>query len=455
MAQGLSDNINIFAPEKDILDRAVEGYEENVPLVGQIAAGFTPPGMAMDLVAAGKYGRDAVRNIAEGEYGKGALYGGIAGLSGLGAIPLLGDLARGPKSYLKQMVKAQPKPTGIASLSSTNPRFELTRHQGDLFTGNAIADANKMYSRAVKIGPEFKNQIDDIAQQFNFKTSLPESPTVMDASTMTLKGTTKKVPRMVEKARDKYKGDVTQVTDPIRTRIIVKNPAEEEAAAKAINQKYDGFDKGREIKEGTGFVDRKINIKFTGSNGEPLVGEVGIITEEMWRASNLAHKKYEKFRSLFPEGMPTNPTELGKINRSIRLEGETLQKEMGDIMSDAKSKIDPNFYGVVKKFFRGGYVSAGNSGSSAPIIPNAFSNATLDIFAPSTKKSATWLGVANVQSAPSGVMKYPKSASPTGLRTAGPSSHVKYNVSIPQSLQENAQTYNDDIFIELEEADYE
>ena len=101
MAQGLSDNVNIFAPEKDILDRAVEGYEENVPLVGQIAAGFTPPGMAMDLVAAGKYGRDAVRNIAEGEYGKGALYGGIAGLSVLGAIPLFGELARGPKGLLK------------------------------------------------------------------------------------------------------------------------------------------------------------------------------------------------------------------------------------------------------------------------------------------------------------------------------------------------------------------
>ena len=64
MAQGLTDNVNIFAPEKDILDRAVEGYEENVPLVGQIAAGFTPPGMAMDVVAAGKYGRDAVGELA-------------------------------------------------------------------------------------------------------------------------------------------------------------------------------------------------------------------------------------------------------------------------------------------------------------------------------------------------------------------------------------------------------
>ena len=96
------DNINVFEP--DLLDRAVTGYEENVPLLAQIAAGFTPPGMAMDIAAAGTYGRDAARNIAEGDYGKAALYGGIAGLSALGAVPILGDLARGPKSVLKQMM---------------------------------------------------------------------------------------------------------------------------------------------------------------------------------------------------------------------------------------------------------------------------------------------------------------------------------------------------------------
>ena len=471
MASGISDNVNIFNPERDILDRVVEGYEENVPLVGQIAVGFTPPGMAMDVAEAGKYGRQGVRDFRSGLQNLGSVLGmrkapsqlasgagnlGIAALSAFGAIPLIGDLARGPKSYLKQMVKSQTKQSrGIASLPSQNPRFGLTRHQEDLSTGNSIADANKMYDRAVRIGPEFKTQIDDIAQQFDLKTTLPESRIVIDGTTGIQVGLTKKIPRMVEKARDKYDGDVSQLTDGIRTRIVVKTPLEEENVAKVIGQKYDVFDKGREIKEGTGFVDRKINIKFTGSNGEPLVAEVGIITEPMWRAGDLAHKKYERFRTLFPEGMPTDPVELGKISRSVRLEGETLLKEIGEFMSDAKSQIDPSFYGEVKKFAEGGYVTAGSSGSSAPIMPNVFSNSDFDIFAPSTKKSATWCGVANVQSEPSGVIKYPKSPSPTGFKTAGPSSHVKYNVSIPQSIQENAQSYNDDIFIELDEADYE
>jgi hypothetical protein len=39
--------------------------------------------------------------------------------------------------------------------------------------------------------------------------------------------------------------------------------------------------------------------------------------------------------------------------------------------------------------------------------------------------------------------------------TAAERSQEKYNVSIPHSLQEDAQTYNDDIFIELDEADHE
>ena len=106
------EDVDIFqqggSADKDLLDIAVEGYEENVPLVAQIAAGFTPPGMAMDIAAAGKYGRDAARDIKEGRLKQAAIAGGIAGLSALGAIPLLGDLLRGPKSLLKVQTPSKP-----------------------------------------------------------------------------------------------------------------------------------------------------------------------------------------------------------------------------------------------------------------------------------------------------------------------------------------------------------
>ena len=433
------DNINVFAP--DLLDRAVIGYEERVPLAAQIAAGFTPPGIAADVAAAAKYGRDAARDFTQGRLGQGGANLGIAALSGLGVIPVIGDLARGPKSFLKGMIKTDTPTVGISSLPK-DPRFGLTRHQADLFSGNTIADANKMYSRALRVGPEFKKQMDDLATEFNLETTLPELGIKLDGDTLLPVGTTKKIPRMVEKTRNKYEGDVTQLTDAVRTRIVVDNPAQEEAVAKALGQRYDVFDKGREIKPGTGFVDRKINLKFTSSAGEPLIAEVGIITAPMWRAGDLAHKKYERFRTLFPQGMPTDATELGKINRSIRLEGEQLQKEMNVIFKNAKEQIDPSFYDQVKKFAEGGYVTGGNSGRSLPITPNFVSKSVLDIFEPSTKKSATWLGSAIVQSSLPGDIKYPKSASPTGSSTAGPSSQVKYNVSIDSSLQKFTNNYN-------------
>jgi len=226
---------------------------------------------------------------------------------------------------------------------------------------------------------------------------------------------------------------------------VVNTPAEEEAVVDLMKNQYKLFDKGRDIKP-EGFVDRKLNIQFVGANGEKLVAEVGIITAPMWRASDEAHVLYEEFRSLFPKGMPTDSKELQTIGRDIRLKGEALQKGMGDVFGNARNQIDPDFYvPEVKKFASGGYVAAGSSGRSAPMTPNVFSNASLDIFEPSTKKSATWLGSASVQSDLPGDIKYPRSPSPTGANTAGPSSHAKYNVSnfsINNSLQKFTKNYN-------------
>ena len=428
----------IKTDKRDFLDKGIEEYEANVPLLTQIGVGFTPPGMAIDVAAAGKYGRDAFRDFGEGEIGEGFKNLGIAGLSGLAAIPLVGELA----ALAKQPVKASLKSSkGIASLDDADPRRALTRSQADLYSGDPVRDAYKMHDRALRIGPEFNQQMDDIAANLNLTTILPGTTRKIDGYTNQPVGTIKMPDRIVEKARTKTGNDVTNITDPIRTRIVINTPADEEAVAAAIASKYKVFDKGRQIKP-EGFVDRKINIEFTGANGETLIGEVGIITAPMWRAADKSHLYYEEFRSLFPKGMPTDPTELGAINRSVRIKGENLLKEMDAIFKEAKDQIDPSFYDEVKKFASGGYVTAGSSGRSLPITPNFVSKSVLDIFEPSTKKSATWLGSASVQSELPGEMKYPKSASPTGSNTAGPSSHLKYNLSINPSLQKFTNNYN-------------
>lgn len=77
----------------DPLDVAVGAYEQ-MPLFQQIAMGMTPPGLAIDVTEAAKYGRDAYRSLTEGEYGPAAMAGGIAGLSLLGLVPLVGDVAK-------------------------------------------------------------------------------------------------------------------------------------------------------------------------------------------------------------------------------------------------------------------------------------------------------------------------------------------------------------------------
>ena len=421
--------------DKDLLDIAVEGYEENVPLPAQMLAGFTLPGMGMDIAAAGKYGRDSFRDFSQGNIGSGFGNLGIAALSGLAAVPLVGELANLAKQPLKK---------GIASLPSNNPKYEITRHQEDLYTGNPVGDAHRMYDRAVRLAPEFNQQIDDIAKSLNLETTLPEITTKIDAATGQKLGTVKKIPRIVEKSRLKYDKDVTQLTDPIRTRIVVNTPAEEKAVVDLMKNQYKLFDKGRDIKP-EGFVDRKLNVQFVGANGENLVAEVGIITAPMWRASDKNHVLYEEFRSLFPKGMPTDSKELELITDNVVNKGRALQKAMSENFGEAKKQIDPDFYKTeVKKFSKGGYVTAGSSGRSAPMTPNVFSNAASDISDPSTKKSATWLGSASVQSDLPGDIKYPLYPASVGLTTAGPSSQPKYNVSfsITPSLHKFTKNYN-------------
>ena len=421
--------------DKDLLDIAVEGYEENVPLPAQMLAGFTLPGMGMDIAAAGKYGRDSFRDFSQGNIGSGFGNLGIAALSGLAAVPLVGELANLAKQPLKK---------GIASLPSNNPKYEITRHQEDLYTGNPVGDAHRMYDRAVRLAPEFNQQIDDIAKSLNLETTLPEITTKIDAATGQKLGTVKKIPRIVEKSRLKYDKDVTQLTDPIRTRIVVNTPAEEKAVVDLMKNQYKLFDKGRDIKP-EGFVDRKLNVQFVGANGENLVAEVGIITAPMWRASDKNHVLYEEFRSLFPKGMPTDSKELELITDNVVNKGRALQKAMSENFGEAKKQIDPDFYKTeVKKFSKGGYVTAGSSGRSAPMTPNVFSNAASDISDPSTKKSATWLGSASVQSDLPGDIKYPLYPASVGFTTAGPSSQPKYNVSlsINPSLHKFTKNYN-------------
>jgi hypothetical protein len=594
MARSEVDNINIFAPQEDLLDMGVKAYEENVPLIGQIAAGFTPPGMGIDLLSAGKYGRDAFRNFTSGQGKEGAINLGIAGLSALGAIPLIGDLARGPKSYLRQAltpktpnplekaiskegadevininkinkitdpetgtvikspparvedataqmkstsagyeykgvkqeprqpievlvqpdgslqqlagkssmealesagvssvpikkfasqeeflaydksrklnkeikrvknsVKLQPKAGSRTLEQSLEPFGSKTEkqvkqifngHQADITTGSVDEDALFLFERAKRLNPQFQKSMDDIAVEMNKKTTTNPGgePGAINMETGSLDGQVKLVPRMVEKASDKYAGDVSQMTDAIRTRIIVNTPAEEVELAKKIADKFPTIDSGRVLKP-EGYIDRKLNIQFTGTNGEKIIAEVGLITDEMWKASDKAHKIYDDFRTLFPKGMPTDPALLAKYTDDVIREGRKMQGQMNELFGPAGKKIDQGFFDLdISKFAMGGAVSyaTGRSGKVPPMVPNFSLKEDSDNSVPSTKKSATCAGLAGIHE--SSLIKNPRLPSGTGSMTAGAFSQAKYkrDFSIEPILQKSAQNYNlDDIDI--------
>ena len=219
----------------------------------------------------------------------------------------------------------------------------------------------------------------------------------------------------------------------------------ERELAKAIADKFPAIDSGRVLKADTGYIDRKLNIQFTGSNGEKIIAEVGLITPEMWRAANKAHPLYEEFRSILPKGMPRDPKQLAGVTDEALNRARGLQKEMKQIFGDAGAKIDQEFFDLdVQKFAMGGAVthSTGKFGKVPPMVPNLSLNALSDNSSPSTKKSATCRGVAGIHS--SSLIKYASRPSGIGSMTAGPFSHAKYkrDFSIDPSLQKSAKNYN-------------
>ena len=65
MADSSLNNTDVFN-DKDFLDVAVEGYEENVPLLGQNGLGITPVGIGIDIAESAKYGRQGLGELSAG-----------------------------------------------------------------------------------------------------------------------------------------------------------------------------------------------------------------------------------------------------------------------------------------------------------------------------------------------------------------------------------------------------
>ncbi len=382
MATSIND-VDIFEPKKDLLDRGVEAYDENVPLLAKLAIGFTPQGLAIDGAELAKYGRDAFRDFGSGDYKEGAMNLGLAGLSGVGFIPGAGDLLKaGGKQFAKGKIRgtkafndlrAKPltptvgKPTFEALLRAKSKDLEkavdrqMNKHQ------KYFASIDEMFDTAKSANKPFQKEMDDVAGNLNLKTTGSAGEAItdpdllknidpitgMDIRTGNLPGTVKTHESMTRKMTDKYGGDFTQLTDPIRTRVIANTTQEADEFAREIANRYPTKDSGNQVNS-FGYRDRKLNIQYTSPNGEKIIAEIGVVPQAMADASVITHKPYEAWRKL--DGLYKDVEE---IPQQVLDQLDELKKIQMDVFAEHKPLLDASWVSeeIVTKFAKGGAVS--------------------------------------------------------------------------------------------------
>ena len=377
MATSIND-VDIFEPQKDLLDKSVEAYDENVPLLAKLAIGFTPQGLAVDGAELVKYGRDAYRDFGSGNFKEGAMNLGLAGLSGIGFVPLAGDLVKaGGKEFLKRspqkfidmkakkLVPTKGNPTFEGPVRDNSPRIEealdkqMNKHQQN------FTSPEEMFDTAKSANKPFQKEIDDVAMNLNLRTAGSPGEVItdpdllkymkngVDIRTGNAPGTVKTIKSMTRKAKDKYFGDFTQITDPIRTRVIANTTQEADEFARQIANRYPTKDSGNQI-SGLGLRDRKLNIQYTGPNGEKIIAEIGIVPQAMKDASELTHPLYNQWRVLdaqYKNVKDIPPQVLDQLD-------EFKQLQL-DIFADAEKSLDSSWLSneIIKKFAKGGAVA--------------------------------------------------------------------------------------------------
>ena len=377
MATSIND-VDIFEPQKDLLDKSVEAYDENVPLLAKLAIGFTPQGLAIDGAELVKYGRDAYRDFGSGNFKEGAMNLGLAGLSGIGFIPFAGDLVKaGGKEFLKRspqkfidmkakkLVPTKGNPTFEGPVRDNSPRIEkaldkqMNKHQQN------FTSPEEMFDTAKSANKPFQKEIDDVAMNLNLRTAGSPGEVItdpellkymkngVDIRTGNAPGTVKTINSIKRKAKDKYDNDFLQITDVIRTRVIANTTQEANEFARQIANRYPTKDSGNQI-SGLGLRDRKLNIQYTGPNGEKIIAEIGIVPQAMKDASELTHPLYNQWRVL--DGQYKNVKDIPPQVLDQLDEFKQLQL---DIFADAEKSLDPSWLSneIVKKFAKGGAVA--------------------------------------------------------------------------------------------------
>jgi len=284
---------------------------------------------------------------------------------------------------VEDATKLQPKigdPTFEPPLRQISPKLE--NEVANVFTRNnnaglfsTIDDAEMVANEARKIaGSIAKEYVDEIEavgkrvtdkyyekykgkkdELFEYTVNPGESKKItFDAEYPEIQdGVIKKVPRMIEKASQKYNDNVGRITDLLRTRIIAEDTASADLIVQELHKNYKVIDSGFQ-KNPHGYVDRKLNIVFDAKEGpnagKSIVAEISLGPSQMQKASEDNHSFYEIWRRLQTKAKQKTDADGPRLDAAIHEDTLNnlvfmMQKKFGE----AEEKIHPSWKNYFEK----------------------------------------------------------------------------------------------------------
>ena len=199
----------------------------------------------------------------------------------------------------------------------------------------------QLYRSAERLNPGFQKEITDISKNLG----LEKAPKYIQKGERQFDVEVKSMPSILDKQLRGKK--VSEITDPIRTRIYVNAPKDADDVVAQLRQKYDVLDEGEKLIKSSGFQARNVNVAYKSPvTGEKIVGEVQLISKPMAEASAKAHPFYTKQRSIREAYFKKNP-DATDIPLDIIKKEEALLNTQKKFFEEARKEMDESFLDAV------------------------------------------------------------------------------------------------------------
>lgn len=248
-----------------------------------------------------------------------------------------------PETPIDSLMAAPPLKAGKGLLKTTEYLYTPTFKNKQLVEKNfterlqsGYKTPQQMHDAAVRLNPAFQQEVGDIAKNLG----LEKAPKFIDKNGKKFDVEVKTLESLVDK---RLRGkEISEITDPIRTRIFVNRPENADDVVAQLRKKYDVLDEGEKLIKSTGFQARNVNVAYKAPNGESIIGEIQLISKPMADAAAKTHELYSQERSLRKAFLKNNPNATD-IPARIRNKEIELRKMQKDIFDEARKQMDDSF----------------------------------------------------------------------------------------------------------------